>query len=123
MSARRPPVLDTDPPELLVYDEPTRCPYLPDQTARLPMRLPSRPLDRQQFARRLEEGDRSLLVVGEPGIGKSTTMQVLARQLSDEVREGRGVSRGAGDTAGKTLGADLEASSAGEGAAPAAARA
>jgi arginine-tRNA-protein transferase len=51
-------VLDTDPPELLVYDEPTRCPYLPEQTARLPMRLPSRPLDRTQFAQRLETGDR-----------------------------------------------------------------
>jgi len=47
-----------DPPEWLVYDEPTRCPYLPGQTARFPLRLPLGPLDGNQLARRLADGDR-----------------------------------------------------------------
>jgi arginine-tRNA-protein transferase len=58
VSVRRPRLLDTTPPELLVYDEATDCPYLPDRTARLPMRLPTRPLSRAEFAARLEAGDR-----------------------------------------------------------------
>jgi arginine-tRNA-protein transferase len=58
MSVRRPRVLDGDPPELLVYDEQTDCPYLEARTARLPMRLPTRPLSREEFGRRLERGDR-----------------------------------------------------------------
>ncbi len=47
-----------DPPEWLVYDRPTRCPYLTGQTARFPLRLPLGPLDGKQLARRLEAGDR-----------------------------------------------------------------
>jgi arginine-tRNA-protein transferase len=52
-----PRFVDT-PSERLVYDELTRCPYLPGQTARLPMRLPSRRLTRDELARRLHGGDR-----------------------------------------------------------------
>ena len=52
-----PRFVDT-PPERLVYDELTRCPYLPGQTARLPMRLPSRRLTPEELARRLHAGDR-----------------------------------------------------------------
>jgi arginyl-tRNA--protein-N-Asp/Glu arginylyltransferase len=47
-----------EPPEWLIHDEPTPCVYLPSQTARLPLRMPSRPLTATQFAQRLEEGDR-----------------------------------------------------------------
>ena len=58
MRADQPPLLDGDPPELLVHDEPTPCPYLPGEVARLPMRLPIRPISRRQFAERLRDGDR-----------------------------------------------------------------
>lgn len=51
------PFVDS-PPETLVYDELTHCPYLPGQTARLPMRLPSRRLTREELSRRLHRGDR-----------------------------------------------------------------
>jgi arginyl-tRNA--protein-N-Asp/Glu arginylyltransferase len=46
------------PPEWLVYDRPGPCPYLPRRTARLPLRLPVRPLRPSEFAQRLEAGDR-----------------------------------------------------------------
>lgn len=46
------------PPEWLVWDELSRCPYLPAQTARLPLRLPTRRLRPAEFARRLAAGDR-----------------------------------------------------------------
>lgn len=46
------------PPEWLVNDEPSRCPYLPGQTARLPLRLPVRPLRGSEMAQRLRAGDR-----------------------------------------------------------------
>ena len=55
---QRPRVVAADPPELVVYDEPGPCSYLPDQTWRLPLRLPVRMLNRAQFGRRLREGDR-----------------------------------------------------------------
>lgn len=44
--------------EWLVYDEYTRCPYLPGQIARLPLRLPIHPLPAQALSERLREGDR-----------------------------------------------------------------
>jgi len=46
------------PPEWLVWDETSRCPYLPEQTARLPLRLPTRRLRPAEFAQRLAAGDR-----------------------------------------------------------------
>jgi arginine-tRNA-protein transferase len=46
------------PPEWLVWDEPSPCPYLPDQTARLPLRLPARRLRPAELAERLASGDR-----------------------------------------------------------------
>lgn len=46
------------PAEWLAHDEPLRCPYLPGEIARLPLRLPARPLRREEFSRRLAEGDR-----------------------------------------------------------------
>jgi len=46
------------PPEWLVHDGPSRCPYLPSQIARLPLRLPTRRLRPAEFAQRLVAGDR-----------------------------------------------------------------
>jgi leucyl-tRNA---protein transferase len=46
------------PPELIVYDRAQRCPYLQDRVARMPLRLPARPLDRRELDERLEAGDR-----------------------------------------------------------------
>jgi arginine-tRNA-protein transferase len=42
----------------VVYDRTQRCPYLPDRIARLPLRLPARPLSGKELDERLESGDR-----------------------------------------------------------------
>lgn len=52
------PLLPGEPPELLVLDKPSRCPYLPERTARLPLRLPIRELSRAELDVRLASGDR-----------------------------------------------------------------
>ncbi|MEZ4221408.1 MAG: arginyltransferase [Polyangiaceae bacterium] len=46
------------PPELVVYDRPSSCPYLTERTARLPLRLPVRRLTRTEMGERLAAGDR-----------------------------------------------------------------
>jgi arginine-tRNA-protein transferase len=46
------------PPEWVVWDERIRCPYLPEQTARLPLRLPMRRLRPHELTARLAAGDR-----------------------------------------------------------------
>jgi arginine-tRNA-protein transferase len=51
-------VVPGSPPELVVYDEPQACPYLPERVARLPLRIPSRPLTRVELETRLASGDR-----------------------------------------------------------------
>jgi len=51
-------LLDGHPPELLVYDEETNCPYLDGRAAHLPMRLPTRVLTNAEFSERLHAGDR-----------------------------------------------------------------
>ncbi len=51
-------VVASQPPELVVYDEPGTCSYLAQETWRLPLRLPVRPLTREEFGARLAEGDR-----------------------------------------------------------------
>lgn len=53
-----PRLLPGTPPELIVYDKAQRCPYLSHRTARMPLRLPSRPLDREELDARLAAGDR-----------------------------------------------------------------
>jgi arginyl-tRNA--protein-N-Asp/Glu arginylyltransferase len=53
-----PRLLPGTPPELVVYDRPQRCPYLHDRVARMPLRLPARPLDRHELDARLAAGDR-----------------------------------------------------------------
>jgi arginine-tRNA-protein transferase len=52
------PLLASEPPELLVHDEPLECPYLPDRVARLPLRLPVARLSRAQLDQRLAQGER-----------------------------------------------------------------
>lgn len=52
------PLIAGDPPELLVHDDPITCPYLPEETARLPLRLPIVRLSRAQLDARLERGER-----------------------------------------------------------------
>jgi len=55
--------LATTPPEWIVHDEPIACPYLRGQTACLPLRLPARPLNGEEFSQRLQAGDRRQGVV------------------------------------------------------------
>ena len=45
----------SEPLELVVYDEPGTCSYLPHQQWRLPLRLPVRLLTREEFGIRLED--------------------------------------------------------------------
>jgi arginine-tRNA-protein transferase len=46
------------PREIVVFDMPHACSYLPERTARLPYRLPLERLSPEQFDQRLAEGDR-----------------------------------------------------------------
>ena len=52
------PMLPGSPPELLVHDATSNCPYLAGRIARLPLRLPCRPLRRPELDERLAAGDR-----------------------------------------------------------------
>ena len=52
------PLVPEIPPELVVYDRPSKCPYLLDRMARLPLRLPVRRLARDELDERLAAGDR-----------------------------------------------------------------
>lgn len=52
------PILPGSPPELVVYDKPGPCPYLEGRIARLPLRLPTRELSRDELDDRLMAGDR-----------------------------------------------------------------
>lgn len=51
-------VLSVVPPEVVALDAEEPCPYLPDQTARRPLRVPSRRLRGEELDARLEAGDR-----------------------------------------------------------------
>jgi leucyl-tRNA---protein transferase len=51
------------PPELVVHDHPSHCPYLPDRPARMPLRLPARSLRADELDQRLAAGDRRQGVV------------------------------------------------------------
>jgi arginyl-tRNA--protein-N-Asp/Glu arginylyltransferase len=53
-----PRVLPVIPPEIVVIDQDEPCPYLEGQTARRPMRLPTRRLRPIELDQRLEAGDR-----------------------------------------------------------------
>ncbi len=51
-------MLNTIPQELLIHDAEQECPYLPQETARMPLRLPVAPLDRSAMSAALARGDR-----------------------------------------------------------------
>ena len=53
-----PRIVAGSPAEVIVYDEPTECPYISGRVARMPMRLPTRGLGRREFNQRLQAGDR-----------------------------------------------------------------
>ncbi len=55
---RRFALTSAEPPEIVILDEPEPCPYLPGRTAHLPMRLPVRPLTREETDGRMAAGDR-----------------------------------------------------------------
>jgi leucyl-tRNA---protein transferase len=60
----RPSALETlrivagHPPELIVFDRTSNCPYLPERPAHLPLRLPVRNLHPDELDQRLAAGDR-----------------------------------------------------------------
>ncbi len=56
-------VVPGHPPELVVHDHLSNCPYLPDRPARMPLRLPSRSLHADELDQRLAAGDRRQGVV------------------------------------------------------------
>lgn len=66
------------PPEWLVWNEPSRCPYLPGETAHLPLRLPMRKLRPVEFAARLAAGDRRQgLLLYRPKCPRCTACQAI----------------------------------------------
>src|SRR5271165_4404194 len=56
-------VVPGHPPELVVHDHPSNCPYLPNRPARMPLRLPARSLRADELDQRLSAGDRRQGVV------------------------------------------------------------
>lgn len=66
------------PPEWLVWNEPSQCPYLPGETARLPLRLPMRRLRAAEFSARLAAGDRRQgLLLYRPRCPQCTACQAI----------------------------------------------
>lgn len=51
-------VVSGHPPELVLYDRTSNCPYLSERPARLPLRLPARNLRADELDLRLAAGDR-----------------------------------------------------------------
>ncbi len=49
---------DREPHEIVIHDDTLDCPYIDGQVARMPVRLPVRALQPQEFDRRLARGDR-----------------------------------------------------------------
>ena len=72
------------PPEWLVWDEPSRCPYLPEQTARLPLRLPTRRLRRDELGERLAAGDRRQgLLLYRPSCPSCTACEAIRVDVNE----------------------------------------
>jgi len=51
-------LIDRTPAEVLIHDDVCDCPYIEGQVARMPLRLPIRPLQPNEFDQRLARGDR-----------------------------------------------------------------
>jgi arginyl-tRNA--protein-N-Asp/Glu arginylyltransferase len=99
MSApQRYPMLAGDPPELLVHDEPMQCPYLPQQTARLPLRLPLSRLNGGQLDARLAGGERRqgrlVYRTGCPSCSACEAIRIPAREYRPSRTERRIFKRG-----------------------------
>jgi len=74
----------TTPPEWVVWDAPSRCPYLPAQTARLPLRLPARHLRPLEFAQRLAAGDRRQgVLLYRPNCPACTACEAIRIEVDD----------------------------------------
>jgi arginine-tRNA-protein transferase len=87
------PLLPGEPPELVVLDRPSRCPYLPERTARLPLRLPVRELSRAELDQRLASGDRRQgYVLYRPTCPECSACEPI-RLPVNELRVGRSLRR------------------------------
>lgn len=53
-----PLILGREPPELLIADEIVPCPYIEGQRARMPLRMPLRAVNEDEWDLRLDQGDR-----------------------------------------------------------------
>jgi arginyl-tRNA--protein-N-Asp/Glu arginylyltransferase len=75
---------DSDPGrEVLLHNGTSPCPYLPGQIARLPWRLPVRPLDRVEFGRRLAAGDRRQgVLLYRPTCATCTACQAIRLEVA-----------------------------------------
>ena len=94
------PLLPGEPPELLVLDKPSRCPYLPERTARLPLRLPIRELSRIELDQRLHAGDRRQgLVLYRPECPECKACEPIRIPVR-ELRVGRSLRRNVRRAAG-----------------------
>ena len=51
-------LVDRTPPEILLHDDIDECPYIPGRDSRMPLRLPTRMLRRDELDERLARGDR-----------------------------------------------------------------
>lgn len=51
-------LIDRTPAEVLIHDDLCDCPYIEGQVARMPLRLPIRPMQPHEFDDRLAQGDR-----------------------------------------------------------------
>lgn len=90
MSSRRLRFAGIRPLEQIVYDETTHCPYLPEQTARLPMRLPARSLHPVELSQRLAAGDRRQgLVLYRPSCPNCQACEAIRIELSAYVPKRR----------------------------------
>lgn len=68
----------------VVWDQPEACPYLPGQTARLPLRAPRRHLTPEELDRQLEAGDRRTgRMLYKPRCPTCTACEPLRVSLAD----------------------------------------
>ncbi|MBI3782535.1 MAG: arginyltransferase [Deltaproteobacteria bacterium] len=75
---RSTPLLNSDPPEWVVYDELGSCSYLPGQVTRVPLRLPTRRLNASQLEQRLAAGDRRQgVLLYRPSCPRCTACQAI----------------------------------------------
>ncbi len=88
-----------DPLELVVFDEPGPCPYLDGEVARMPLRIPLRPLTRGELDRRLAAGNRRqgrlLYRTQCPACSACEPIRVLVREFAPGRTQRRVLRQGA----------------------------